>query len=106
MVDDIQAKAAEVMKKVFTVGIGAFFLTEESLRGLITDFKLPKELLNAVLETANKTRGEFLKNLSKEMMAQVIDRVDPSALVQELLAKNEIEITINFKKKTESHEKA
>src|SRR5690242_17705621 len=100
-VDDLQTKAAEAMKRVLTVAIGAFFLTEESLRGLVSDFKLPKELLAAILESANKTKGDFLKTLSREMMSQVMERVDPTALVQELLSKNEIDlhIKINLKPK-------
>src|SRR3954453_1609943 len=100
-VDDLQSRAAELMKKVLTVGVGAVFLTEESLRGLVSDFKLPKELLAAVLESANKTKGEFLKTLSREMMSQIVERVDPAALIQELLSKNEIDlqIKVNFKPK-------
>jgi hypothetical protein len=107
MADDLQGKAAEVMKKVLTVGIGAFFLTEESLRGLVSEFKLPKELLSAVLESANKTKGEFLKTLSRELMSQIVEKVDPAAVIQELLAKNEIDLQIKInltpkKKKTEA----
>ncbi len=101
MADDIQSKAAEMMKKVLTVGVGAFFLTEESLRALVSDFKLPKELLSAVLDTANKTKGEFLRTLSREMMTQFMERVEPSELLQEFLQKNEVELQmkINFKPK-------
>lgn len=101
MADDFQSKAAEVMKRVLTVGVGAFFLTEESLRGLISDFKLPKEVLTALFESAQKTRDEFLKTLSKELMAQVIEKVDLKALAEELLEKNKLEIQceINFRKK-------
>jgi hypothetical protein len=101
MVDDFQSKAAEMMKKVLTVGIGAFFLTEESLRGLVSDFKLPKELLSAILDSAGKSKADFLRSLSKEVMDRVMERVDPSSLLQELIEKNEIElqIKINFKPK-------
>ncbi len=94
MVDDLQAKAAEMMKKVLTVGVGTLFLTEESLRTLISDFKLPKELLTAVLESAQKTKDDFLRSLSKEMMGQIIDRVDPAALIQEILSKNDLKLKI------------
>jgi hypothetical protein len=101
MGDDIQSKAAEMMKKILTVGVGAFFLTEEGLRTLVSDFKLPKELLNGVLDSAQKTKDEFLKSMSKEIMNNIMDRVDPSALLQELVSKNEIEfkIQVSFKKK-------
>src|SRR3954464_13753899 len=96
MGDDFQSRAAEMMKKVLTVGVGAFFLTEESLRALVSDFKLPKELLSAVLDSANKPRGEFLRPLSREMMSQVMERVEPSALLQEFLEKNEVELNVKI----------
>src|SRR4051812_8128616 len=101
MADDLHAKAAEMMKKVLTVGMGAFFLTEESLRALVTEFKLPKELLTAVMDSAHKTKDEFIRTLSKEMMSQVMERVDPSAFLEELVAKHEIElqVKINLKPK-------
>src|SRR3954470_4060537 len=101
MVDDIQSRAAEMMKKVITVGVGAFFLTEESLRGMMSEFKLPKELISGILESANKTKNDFLKNMSKEIMTQILERVDAKQLVQELLEKNhlEFEVKVNFKRK-------
>ncbi len=101
MSDDIQSKAAELMKKVLTVGVGAIFLTEESLRGLVSEFKLPKELLTAVLESANKTKAEFLRNMSNEVLSRVMEQMDLAALAQEILTKNEVElkVTINLKPK-------
>jgi hypothetical protein len=101
MSDDLQAKAAEMMKKILTVGVGAFFLTEEGLRTLISDFKLPKELLSGILDSANRTKNDFLKNMSKEILAQIMDRVDAKQLAQELLERNEIEleVKVNFKRK-------
>lgn len=101
VVEDLQAKAAELMKKVLTVGVGALFLTEESLRALVSDFKLPKELLAAILDSANKMKGDFLKNLSSDLMSQLTSRVDVEKLVKELVAQNEIElkIQINLKPK-------
>ena len=104
MADDLQSKAAEVMKKVLTVGVGAIFLTEESLRGLVGDLKVPKELLGGILESANKTKNEFLQNLSKDVLARVTDKVDPRALLQEFFERNEIELNmrISFKQKKDA----
>lgn len=98
--EDLQSKAAEVMKKVLTVGVGAIFLTEESLRGLIGDLKVPKELLGGILDSANKTKNEFLQNLSKDVLARVTDKVDPRALLQEFFERNEIELSVRIGFKT------
>ena len=38
----------DIAKKVFAVGIGAAFLTEESIRNALGEFKLPKEILNTL----------------------------------------------------------
>ena len=104
MADDIQSKAAEMMKKVLTVGVGALFLTEESLRGLIGDFKVPKELLGGILESAAKTKNEFLQNLSRDVMSRVSEKVDPRALVEEFLARNEIDLHIKVSFKPKKHD--
>lgn len=99
MADDIQSKAAEMMKKVLTLGVGAIFLTEESLRGLTGDFKVPKELLGGILESAQKTKNDFLQSLSKDVMSRISDKVDPRALLEEFFQRNDIELNmrISFK---------
>jgi hypothetical protein len=101
MTDKFQSKTAEMMRKVLTISVGTFFLTEESLRGLISEFKLPKDLLSSILESANKSKGEFFRSFSKEIMAQVLERVDLSSLIQEILSKNEInlEVKVTFSPK-------
>ncbi len=102
--DDLQSKAADLVKKILTVGVGAVFLTEESLRSLVSEFKLPKELLTGLLETAGKTKNEFLQKISSDVIARVTERVDPKALLQEILNEHEIDLQmkISFKKKNEN----
>lgn len=97
MADDLSNKASEWMKKVLTLGVGTIFLTEESLRGLVSDLKLPKELLASVLESANKTRKEFLQNLSADVLNKLAEKVDLKQLAQEILEKNEIEFSVKMK---------
>mgnify|MGYP001558087647 CR=1 FL=1 len=89
--------AADLVKKVLTVGIGAVFLTEESVRSLISEFKLPKEILTGVLESAAKTKNEFFTKLSSDILEKISDQVDPQALIEELIAKNEIELSVKIR---------
>lgn len=101
MADDLKDKAADLVRKVLTVGVGAAFLTEESLRGLVSEFKLPKELLGGILESANKTKNEFFQSLSKDVLNRVTENVDPRELLREIMAENEIEfrVKVRFKPK-------
>ena len=99
--DDLQSKAAELFKKVLTVGVGAAFMTEESVRNLVSEFKLPKELITAIIDTAAKTKDEFLHKASSELVSQLMDRIDTQALVkevaQDLLRDNEVTIEMKLR---------
>lgn len=97
MADDLQSKASELVKKVLTVGVGAIFLTEENLRAMVSEFKLPKELITGVLDSASKSKNEFFAKLSTDVMDRIMERVDVKDLVQELLTKNEIELSVKIR---------
>jgi hypothetical protein len=94
--EDLKNQAAEIVKKVVTIGVGTLFLTEESLKGLISDFKIPKELLGGILESANKTRKEFLSKLSSDALDRIAERVNVRELVDDVLSKNEIEVNLKI----------
>ena len=102
--DDIQSKAADLIRKVLTVGVGTIFLTEQSLRALVKEFNLPSELLSGVLDSANKTKSEFFERFSKDVLSKVTEKMDPKDLIHEVLRKNEIsmEIKLKFKEKKET----
>src|SRR5579863_4764458 len=59
----------ETMKKLFSVGLGAAFMTEESIRNYLADLKLPKEVLGFILQSANKGKEELVGRVSKEIGA-------------------------------------
>lgn len=95
--EDLSTKASELVKRVLTVGIGAIFLTEESLRNLFSEFKLPKELLSGLLESAGKTKRDFLQSFSKEIVGRLTDKVDPKVLLQSVLEDLALKHEINIR---------
>jgi polyhydroxyalkanoate synthesis regulator phasin len=68
---------SETLKKVFTAGVSAAFMTEESIRGYLGEMKLPKEVLQVLLQSASKSKDEITQKMSKEIvgMIQKIDLV-------------------------------
>lgn len=68
-------KFTESIKKVFTAGVSAAFMTEESVRAYLSDLKLPKEILNVLLQGASKTKEEIANRVSNELVS-VIQKVD------------------------------
>ena len=97
MADDLQSKAAELVRKALTVGVGAVFLTEESLRAMVSEFKLPKELITTLLDSAAKTKNDFFQKLSADILERVSEHLEPQALLQEFMEKNEIELTVKVR---------
>ena len=95
--DNLAGKAGDFLKKVLTVGVGAVFLTEESLKALVGELKLPKELLVGLIESANKTRREFLQNMSEDVMNKIVSKVNVPDLLTEFLHQNEIDVHVRLR---------
>ncbi len=86
-------------KKIMTVGVGTFFLTEDALKTLVGEFKFPKEIVTTLLEGAKGVRKEFMANVVSEMMSKVQDKMDPAVVVAEFFKKNEVTLEIKIKVK-------
>lgn len=69
------ALLGETLKKVFSVGVSAAFMTEESVRQYLQDLKLPKEFLSVVVQGASKSKDEITNRVSNEII-KIISKVD------------------------------
>lgn len=85
--DDLKGIFSETVKKVFAAGVTAAFMTEESVRAHLGDLKLPKDILNLLLQQANKSKEELVLRVSKEILSMV----------------NKIDLVSEFSKFAESH---
>lgn len=65
----------EALKKVFSVGVSAAFMTEESLRQYLQDIKLPKEMLGGLLQSAAKSKDEITNRVSNEII-KIVSKID------------------------------
>ncbi|QDK37729.1 hypothetical protein [Bdellovibrio sp. NC01] len=72
---DIKGLLGDTVKKVFTAGVSAAFMTEESLRTYLSELKLPKEAYNLLIQSANKSKDEITNRVSKEIVG-IIDKID------------------------------
>ncbi len=65
----------EAVKKLFTAGVTAAFMTEESVRTYLAELKLPKEILNVIVQGASKSKDEITNRVSKEVIG-IIQKID------------------------------
>jgi hypothetical protein len=99
----------ETLKKVMTAGVSAAFMTEEGVRSYLSDLKLPKEILNVLIQGANKSKDEITQRVTKEAVAilQKIDFVkEVSRFVETHKFKITAEIDIVKKDKVDSSKEA
>jgi len=66
---------SETLKKVFTAGVSAAFMTEESIRSYLGEMKLPKEVLQVLLASAAKSKDEITQRMGKEIVS-MIQKID------------------------------
>jgi len=57
----------DALRKVLLAGMGAIFLTEEGARKLAREWKLPKELVGYLGQTASGAKDEVLRVFSDEV---------------------------------------
>ncbi|MCO4754046.1 MAG: hypothetical protein KC478_06170 [Bacteriovoracaceae bacterium] len=93
-------KIGDMVKKIFSTGISAAFMTEESIRGLVQDLPLPKEIIQGLLQNAKATKTEFILSVKKELKTY-LDKVDLTKEIDRVLEDYDLEIKANikFKKK-------
>src|SRR5262249_58940343 len=57
----------ELVKRAAVAGLGALFMTEEGLRSLAGQLKLPKELLGFIVSQAEKTKDDIGRIVTDEV---------------------------------------
>ncbi len=57
----------DALRKALMAGMGALFLTEEGARRLAREWKLPKELVGYLGQTASGAKDEVLRVFSEEV---------------------------------------
>lgn len=69
------SRMGDTIKKLLATGISAAFMTEESLRRVVSDLHLPKETLNLLLQGASRSKEELMNRVTREVMA-IISKID------------------------------
>lgn len=68
-------KWGEVLKRVMSVGLGAAFMTEESVRGALSGLNVPKEVLTSILQGASRSKEDLLNKIGNETI-KLISKID------------------------------
>jgi hypothetical protein len=97
---DKEGKIGDIFKKVLTTGVTAAFMTEESVRSLLKDVPLPKDIVGSLVENAKNTKTEFVAQVKSELKSY-LDKIDLTKEIDKIVEKYDFEInaTISLKRK-------
>jgi hypothetical protein len=85
----------ELMRRAIALGLTGFFTTEEAVRRALGD-TVPKDWTDYIAESSDRTRGEFLDRLSREI-ARTLKEVDLAAVLQQLLEGRTLRVNAEFR---------
>jgi hypothetical protein len=103
--DENSPRWAELIKKVVSAGLGAAFMTEESIRSYLGDVKLPREVLSSILAGANKSKEDLLNKVGNETI-RLIQKIDFVKEASRFVEEHKFKITaeVDVVKKTKGSE--
>ncbi len=84
-----------VFTKMLSTGLGALFLTEEGVRKGLKPLGLPRDASNYLMKQVERRKDEFMQVVRDEMH-QALKKVPFESIAKEILATNDIEVTIRF----------
>ncbi len=98
-----EGKLSDTIKKIVSVGVGAAFMTEDAVKGILGDLPLSKDILSGLVQNAKNTKEEFVSSIKDEIHAY-LKTIDPKILVDHILEKYDMEVsaTIKFSKRDKS----
>lgn len=93
-------KITEAFKRIVSTGLGAAFMTEESVRNYLGDLKLPKEVLGVLLQGVQKSKEDLMQKVGSEIIKN-LSKVDLVKVMTQFAQENKFKIhaEIEFEKK-------
>jgi hypothetical protein len=81
----------DIVRRTFYAGLGAVFTTEEGIRKIASDLKLPKDVATYLIQQAASTKDELFRVVGKELRG-FLETVNISRELQKLLTSLSFEI--------------
>ena len=103
MSDKKEFPIGDIIKKVVSVGVGAAFMTEESVKKILDDLPLPKDIVTGLVQNAKGAKEDFTNGLREEVRTY-LSKVDASKIATDILDRYDVEVEAKFKFK-KKHEK-
>jgi len=104
MANDESQRSFDLFKKIISAGIGAAFMTEESIRSYLSELKLPKDVVGMLLQGAQKSKDDLMDRVGNEVI-KIIQKIDFVSEASRFVEEHKFRITaeVDVVKKDNSH---
>lgn len=91
---------SDIAKKIVSIGVGAAFMTEDTVKNVLKDLPLPKEIITGLIQNAKSSKEDLIKSVQEELR-NYLKEADYQKIIDNLVENYDIEINakVNFKKK-------
>lgn len=89
--DRIEGIVPDIVKRAMISGMGAVFMTEETIRSAVTDLRLPKEAVGYLVQQADNTKEQFFSLIAREFR-EAFEKLDFTDEFAKLLSKFALEV--------------
>lgn len=84
------------LARLLRLGMGAFWMTEKSVRNAVRDIPLPKEAAGFLMEQIERRKAEVIDVVRGEI-ERAMGNLDIRRLTRELLVDHELEVTARIR---------
>jgi len=81
----------DIARKVFLTGLGAVFMTEESIRNVLSEMKLPKEAVGYVFDQAKKQKDDLIFAVAGEV-SKFFSKINVHEEIQKALSALQVHV--------------
>lgn len=90
--DDEKGGLPDLTKKILTLGLGAYFLTEDTVRRYVKDAKLPRDVAKSITQNAAKGKDELYGFVAREL-GSFLEKMDVQAELHRFVQNHKIKVS-------------
>jgi hypothetical protein len=106
LIKAIDALMPDVVKKAVLISIGGILLTEETIRKILSELKISKEIVTAFVQQSNKAKDEVVRILSSEfrtLLQSVNVKKEIKNMLKDLKVRVQMEVDFESKQSGKSY---
>jgi hypothetical protein len=88
----IEDENESLTRRILTLGLGAYFLTEDTVRRYVKDAKIPRDIASGIVKNATKGKDELYGFVARELQG-FLKQMDVQAEIDRFVRSHKVRIS-------------